>query len=240
LILNDVSFTIENGKHYSFVGVNGAGKTTITKLITGLYTNYEGEILVDGKSLRNMSQSQVKGLSSVVYQDFAKYCVTLYDNIAIADVGNLSNRKEAENAIELVGLANAMKKLKNGLDTPFGKVMENGVDLSGGEWQRVAMARSAMSNAPLKILDEPTSALDPVGESMVYQNFERISRSMTTIFISHRLGSTKLADVIFVLSDGRIAESGSHASLMAKGGLYCEMFNSQAEWYGSEAAAYGL
>lgn len=240
LILNDVSFKIEFGKHYSFVGVNGAGKTTIIKLITGLYTNYTGEIYVDGRSLRDLTQSEIKGLSSVVYQDFAKYYITLYDNLIIADldennaVEDLSKRTKAQKAIELVGLSDAVAKLKGGIDTPLGKIVENGIDLSGGEWQRLAFARSVMSTAPLKILDEPTAALDPLSESRVYRNFEQISRGMTTIFISHRLGSTKLADVIYVLSNGKIAESGSHSKLMSLKGIYWEMFNSQAEWYRSE------
>jgi len=236
LVLDNISFTIEYGKHYSVVGVNGAGKTTVTKLLTGLYTNYEGEILVDGCSLRNYSDAQIKGLSSVVYQDFARYYISLYDNIA---VGNTSlyqenqseNRKEAEEAVKRIGLSGAIERLRDGIDTPLGKVIENGVDISGGEWQRVAMARCIISNAPLKILDEPTAALDPVSESTVYKNFEHISKGKTTIFISHRLGSTKLADVIFVLSDGKIAERGSHDELMEINGIYCEMFTSQAEWY---------
>ena len=225
LILDKISFVIENGRHYSLVGVNGAGKTTIIKLLTGLYTDYEGEILVDGRSLQNFSQPEIKGLSSVVYQDFAKYYISLYDNVAIA--GN-----DVESAIELVGLSCAVEKLKDGVNTPLGKIQADGVDLSGGEWQRVAMARSVANCAPLKILDEPTAALDPVGESAVYNNFERISKGGTTIFISHRLGSTKLADIIFVLSDGKIIERGSHSELMSlENGVYAEMFDSQAEWY---------
>ena len=228
LILDNISFTIENGRHYSFVGVNGAGKTTIIKLLTGLYTNYEGEIFVDGRSLFDFTHSEIKGLSSVVYQDFAKYYISLYDNIAISG-------DDVENAIELVGLSGAVEKLKDGVDTPLGKIQEGGADLSGGEWQRVAMARSVVNCAPLKILDEPTAALDPVSESMVYNNFERISKGQTTIFISHRLGSTKLADIIFVLSDGKIIERGSHSELMAlENGVYAEMFDSQAEWYRAE------
>ena len=239
IILDKISFTIENGKHYSFVGVNGAGKTTITKLITGLYNNFEGEIIIDGRSIRDLPQVELKGLSSVVYQDFAKYYISLYDNVAIANLDNPDNRKDVENALELTGMTEAVAKLKDGIDTPLGKILENGADISGGEWQRVAMARSVLSSAPLKILDEPTAALDPIGESMVYRNFERISRGMTTIFISHRLGSTKLADIIYVLSEGKIVESGSHSALMAEKGIYCEMFNSQAEWYANENTQSG-
>ena len=231
IILDGVSFTIEHGKHYSFVGVNGAGKTTIVKLITGLYTNYTGEILVDGRPIRKLSQPELKGLSSVIYQDFAKYYISLYDNIAIADLDVHDNRENVKKAIELIGLSDAVAKLKYGLDTPLGKIIEYGVDMSGGEWQRIAMARGIMSSAPLRILDEPTAALDPIIESMIYHNFEQISKGTTTIFISHRLGSTKLANVIYVLMDGKIIESGSHSALIAEQGAYCEMFNSQAEWY---------
>ncbi|MCL2159772.1 MAG: ABC transporter ATP-binding protein/permease, partial [Oscillospiraceae bacterium] len=171
-ILDGISLAIEEGRHYSLVGQNGAGKSTIIKLLTGLYTDYEGEILVDGRPLCDFSQAELKGLSCVVYQDFAKYYISLCDNISIAGTN-------VENAIELVGLSDTVEKLKDGLDTPLGKIQQNGVDLSGGEWQRVAMARCVASNAPLKILDEPTAALDPVSESAVYTNFENISKGKT-------------------------------------------------------------
>ncbi len=246
LILNGLSFTIEKGKHYSFVGVNGAGKTTITKLLTGLYTNYTGEIMVDGRSLREFSQAKIKGLSTVVYQDFARYSFSLYDNITIGAINseepaadscdsavypNKSTASAIDDAVELIGLSDTVKKLPNGMQTYLGKVYKDGVDISGGEWQRVAMARSWVRSAPLCILDEPTAALDPLSESRVYSQFEEISRGRTTIFISHRLGSTKLADIIYVLDDGRVAEQGSHSELMRQNGLYARMYTSQAEWY---------
>jgi ATP-binding cassette subfamily B protein len=236
-VLNGVSFVIEYGKHYSFVGVNGAGKTTITKLLTGLYTNYEGEILIDDRELRTLTQGELKALSSVIYQDFARYFLTLYENIAIALPHDEESEKRSrvEKAVALVGLEETAGKLKNGLDTPLGKIHPDGVDISGGEWQRAAMARSVVSHAPLRILDEPTAALDPVNESQVYRRFEQISQGQTTIFISHRLGSTKLADTIYVLAGGKIEETGSHAELMAHNGLYAEMYNSQAEWYASSS-----
>jgi ATP-binding cassette subfamily B protein len=235
-VLNGVSFVIDYGKHYSFVGVNGAGKTTITKLLTGLYTNYEGEIIVDGRELRTLTQGEIKALSSVVYQDFARYFLTLYENIAIAlpEIEESEKRDRVEKAVALMGLTEAATKLKQGLDTPLGKVHVDGVDISGGEWQRVAMARSVVSHAPLRILDEPTAALDPVSESQIYHRFEQISQGQTTVFISHRLGSTKLADTIYVLAEGKIEETGSHTELMAHNGLYAEMYNSQADWYARE------
>jgi ABC-type multidrug transport system fused ATPase/permease subunit len=235
-VLNGVSFVIDNGRHYSFVGINGAGKTTITKLLTGLYTNYEGEILVDGKELKTFSQTEIKAYVSVVYQDFARYFLTLYENIAIALPHDSEDekRRRVKEAAALVDLTGTADKLKDGFDTQLGKVHEDGTDISGGEWQRAAMARSVVSRCPLRILDEPTAALDPISESNVYRSFEQISKGSTTIFISHRLGSTKLADVIYVLDKGRIAEEGSHEELASRNGIYAEMYHSQAQWYAQD------
>lgn len=231
LILDGCSFSIEKGKHYAFVGKNGAGKTTVTKLLTGLYHHYEGEILVDGRELKTFTQSQIKGLSTVVYQDFSRYYISLYDNITLAGTNIDSSQENVSRTLEQVGLFETVSKLKDGIDTPLGKILKDGVDLSGGEWQRVAMARSMLSNAPLRILDEPTAALDPISESKLYQNYEQITKGKTTLLISHRLGSTKLADIIFVLADGRIVENGSHSELIKKNGIYAEMYRVQAKWY---------
>jgi len=231
LILDQVNFTIEKGLHYSFVGENGAGKTTITKLLTGLYTNYEGEILVDGVELREFTQGRLKGLTSVVYQDFARYFMSVGDNVAIGNMNDLENQAKIDLALEQVGLSEVVTNLRDGINTPLGKVIKDGVDLSGGQWQRLAMARNVINNAPLKILDEPTSALDPIAESTLYKSFEKITKNQTTIFISHRLGSTKLADIIYVLDEGKIKEQGTHANLMALQGIYRHMYQAQAEWY---------
>jgi ATP-binding cassette subfamily B protein len=241
-ILDGVSFTIRRGQHYSFVGVNGAGKTTITKLLTGLYSNYDGEIYVDGKRLRTFTPAELKGLSTVVYQDFARYSFSLFDNIAIGAIGSSNAGIEVTSAVmdavRLIGLSGVIEKLPEGIHTKLGKIYTNGVDLSGGEWQRVAMARSLVSDAPLRILDEPTAALDPVSESRVYSQFEEISQGKTTLFISHRLGSTKLADTIFVLSDGKITEQGTHRVLMEQRGLYAQMYAAQADWYKETEAVH--
>ena len=136
-----------------------------------------------------------------------------------------------QEALELSGLRECVQELPQGLDTPLGRLLEGSVDLSGGQWQRVAIARALVTNAPVTILDEPTAALDPVAESRVYELYGRISAGKTTVFITHRLGAARLADVIFVIDGGRVAEQGSHAQLMAKGGLYAEMFESQRSWY---------
>lgn len=245
LVLNGISFKIKRGLHYSFVGVNGVGKTTLTKLLMGMYNEYEGEILIDGRELRIIPRSEVKGLSSVVFQDFLRFNLTMQENIAIGNITSEDmdlngKRIEVEEAARLAGLGDVIEKLQDGIDTPLGKIFENSVDLSGGEWQRIAMARNIMSSAPLKILDEPTAALDPIGESMVYRNFEQIMKGKTTIFISHRLGSTKLADVIYVMEEGKVVEEGSHLELMKMEGKYADMYRSQAEWYIGENTEDGL
>jgi ATP-binding cassette subfamily B protein len=237
-ILKDFNLELNAGKHYAIVGINGAGKTTLTKILTKLYDNYEGEILINGRDLREYSQAEMKALSAVVYQDFCRYPLDFYNNIAIGNILERENKNIVENAVDVIGLTDVVDKLPRKYDTPITKIKEDGIDLSGGEWQRIALARLIVSSAPLKILDEPTSALDPISESRVYEQFgEIISHNQQsgaqgiTIFISHRLGSTKLADEIVVISEGTTAEHGTFDELMQRGGLYAEMFESQAEWY---------
>ncbi len=230
-ILKDMSFVIEEGRHYAFVGANGAGKTTITKLITGLYEDFEGEILINGKSIKAYGQDQLKAMCSVVYQDFARYCISFRDNILLGDINSFDNLDNMNKAIETVELQDVVGGLPLGISSNLGKIKNDGVDLSGGQWQRIAMARGIVSPASIRILDEPTAALDPISESNVYEKFEEISRGQTTIFISHRLGSTKIADEIFVIGDGAIVESGSYEELMKRNGVYTKMYESQRSWY---------
>ena len=233
-ILKELSFKIDEGKHYAFVGTNGAGKSTITKLITGLYDNFEGEILINDKSIREYTKSELKSLFAIVHQDFSKYFVKLKDNVALGNINSMENKSDdgyIYEAIKTVKLNDFVDNLPNKLDTELGKIKDNGIDLSGGQWQRLGIARAIVSNASLKILDEPTAALDPISESNMYEEFEKISRGGTTIFISHRLGSTKLADEIFVIDNGKVAESGSHDELMNIDGIYKNMYESQRGWY---------
>ena len=230
-ILKDLSFVIEGGKNYAFVGSNGAGKTTITKLITGLYEEFEGEILINDQSIKIYNQEELKSMFSVVYQDFARYCISVKDNILLGDVSNDISSEKLYIAINNMDLNESIEKINNGLDSNLGKIKIDGVDLSGGQWQRIAMARSIINCASLRILDEPTAALDPISESNIYEKFYKISKSSTTIFISHRLGSTKLADKIFVMEDGKIVESGSYKNLIANDGVYAKMYESQRSWY---------
>jgi ATP-binding cassette subfamily B protein len=227
-ILDGLSLKIEAGEHIAFVGVNGAGKTTITKLLTGLYGEYEGEILVNGRELRTIPQPELKSLYSLVYQDFARYQISMRDNVAF---GHKDREARFSEVSEALSLGETIDHLKEGADTPLGRLYENGQELSGGQWQRVAIARALANPAPMRILDEPTAALDPIAEADIYQRFKSLSRGVTTLFISHRLGSTKLADRICVLGEGRLIEMGSHDELARAGGLYAEMYEAQRSWY---------
>lgn len=228
-VLDHISFKLEAGIHYAIVGKNGEGKSTIIKLLSGLYSDYSGKILINGKELREYRFADLKGMFSIVYQDFGKYAVSMRDNLKLADAGI-----SEENLIKILqrfDLESAVNKLPNGIDTPLGKIQSFGMDMSGGEWQRLALSRAYANNAPVYLLDEPTAALDPISESQVYEDFQKASDNKTTILISHRLGSVKLADQILVLDHGKIVESGSHEELMKNHQLYYEMYESQRSWY---------
>ena len=229
-ILDRMSFRLEAGKQYAFVGANGAGKTTVTKLLTGLYDSYSGEILVNGKNIRDFSPAERKAMFSVVYQDFARYEISMRDCIGIGNVRG-TPAEELDRAVRLAGLNGLAEQLPEGLDTPLGRTSANGVDISGGQWQRIAIARTLVSRASFHILDEPTAALDPAAESAVYEMYRRISEGKSVIYITHRLGAARLADEILVIAGGRGKEAGSHESLIGRGGLYAEMYESQKAWY---------
>ena len=225
-VIDGLSYTFRPGRHYAIVGANGAGKTTLVRLLTGLYDPDSGSILVSGRPLDHYGSAQLSRFYSVVYQNFSRYQVSLRDNITLGD-----SFGPIEYAVRAAGLSGVVERLPRGLDTPIGKLDDEGVDLSGGEWQRVAIARALARPAAVKILDEPTAALDPIAESELYDLFHRVTEETTTILISHRLGATRIADEILVLDEGRIVESGSHDELMRGAGLYSRMFESQRSWY---------
>jgi ATP-binding cassette subfamily B protein len=217
---------IEKGKSYSLTGKNGAGKTTLIKIITGLYKNFEGEIAINGRDIKEYSVSELRNMFSIIYQDYAKYYIPLQDNITFgSDFGDF------DELMKTVELDTVISNLPKGAKTPLGKIFENGADVSGGEWQKIAIARSMHKNCPFMILDEPTASLSPMMETKVYGEFAKISAGHTMLLISHRLGSTKLSDTVLVLDGGKIAEEGSHDELMRKNGLYAEMFENQRSWY---------
>ena len=234
-VLKDVSLVLEAGRHYALVGANGAGKSTIAKLMLGLYPPTGGEVLIDGKPISEWPQDALNGLFGVVFQDFARYSLTVRDNVVLR--ANAVNDDDAlvTAALEQAGLGELVAGLPGGADTPLGKVLAGGVDISGGQWQRLALARSLAGAAPVRILDEPTAALDPLAESELYHSYARAAAGLTTLFISHRLGSTKIADRILVVDGGVIGESGTHDELMRRQGRYAQMFAAQRQsaqtWY---------
>ena len=230
-IFKNLSFKLKCDKQYAFVGVNGAGKTTLIKLLTGLYTDYSGDILINDQELRDYPLRTIKALFSVVYQDFARYEISLLDNIALGRCAHVNSEESLMEVAKRAGLADDIKIFEKGLKTSLGKILEGGIDLSGGQWQKVAIARALLSPAPIKILDEPTAALDPLAESHLYEEFDQLMTGKMSILISHRLGSTKLADEILVIDEGRIIERGTHEALMHQAGVYANMFNTQKEWY---------
>lgn len=229
-ILDGISMKFESGKKYSLVGKNGSGKSTIIKLLLRMYDDYDGEILLNGRELREWSRCDIKAMFSAVLQDFARYEISFEDNIKVGS-GLRATDAEVDRAIELAGLTDAVDTLSEGKKTMLGKLYKNGTELSGGQWQRVAIARSVVHKSGLKILDEPTAALDPIAECDFYQKFDEITDGQTVIFISHRLASTKNSDCIFVLDGAKIVECGAHDELMAQNGLYAKMFDSQRGWY---------
>jgi ATP-binding cassette subfamily B protein len=225
-IIKGINLYLEKGKSYSLVGLNGAGKTTLIKILVGLYRDYEGEILVNGKDVKLYTFDELRSMFSIVSQDYAKYYVSLKDNIAFDNP-----EADISSVIEKLELRDLIRDLPEGENSYLGKMYDNGIDISGGQWQRIAIARALYKNAPFVILDEPTSSLSPTAESKLYSNFSKIAKDRTLLMISHRLGSTKISDDIIVLDGGKIAEQGSHEELMKKDNIYAKLFNTQREMY---------
>lgn len=231
-VLDGVSFTFQANKQYAIVGVNGAGKTTLTRLMTGLFKPDAGKIRINGISLDEYSPEYLSRFFSVVYQDFARYDLTLKDNILLGHSGKgIEEHGGWDALLEKAGLAEMLRRLPKGINTDMGKLKAEGTDVSGGQWQRIAMARALAAGGQVLILDEPTAALDPLEESRLYGLFSSLARTRTSLVISHRLGSTRTADEIILLSSGKIAEAGPHDLLMKQNGIYRKMFESQRSWY---------
>ena len=229
--LQDVSFVIRPGEKVALVGENGAGKTTLVKLLARLYDPTEGTITIGGHDLRMLDPQAYYRRLGVIFQDFARYSLTVRENIGFGCVEALSDETRIRRAAGLGGAAQLIEGLPHGYDTMLNKRFEGGVDLSGGEWQKMALSRAFMRDAEVLILDEPTAALDAYAESEVYRRFAELTHGKTTVFVTHRLSSVHIADTILVLKGGRLVEAGHHASLMALNGEYASMFNLQAEHY---------
>lgn len=230
-ILKDFNLKIEKNKSYAVVGANGSGKTTLIKLLLGLYDNFEGEILINSINIKCMDTQTLNSFFAVVFQDFAKYQLSIKDNIYIGNINMMDNSQTQDfhYAIDKANLEEFIEQV--GFETKIGKIYEDGIEMSGGEWQKIALARNLVSKAPIRIFDEPTAALDPISENKLYDNYRTLCSDCTSILITHRIGSVKLADEIIVIDEGKVVERGCHKYLYENKKLYYEMYNKQGEWY---------
>ncbi len=230
-VLRNVSFRLAPGETIALVGKNGQGKTTIVKLLTRLYEATSGQILLDGIDIREYDLEDLWREIGVIFQDFMRYEMTANDNIAVGRIEDRDNMFRIRGAALKSRASDVIRKLRGGYDQVLGSRFEGGVDLSGGEWQKMAIARAYLRDAQLLILDEPTSSLDPEAEHDVFERFTELTRGKMALLISHRLSTVRMADRILVLENGSIAEQGHHTELIRNGGSYAELFEMQAASY---------
>jgi len=226
-----LSFTLKAGEVVALVGENGAGKTTLVKLLTRLYDPDEGRILLDGRDLRDYGLDELRGSMGVIFQDFVRYNLPAGDNIAVGRIAARADHERIARAANRSQADEVIARLAGGYDQMIGKRFKNGVELSGGEWQKIAIARAYMREAEVLILDEPTAALDARAEYEVFRRFKELSAGKTAVLISHRFSSVRMADRILVLADGKVEAQGTHEELVAQQGRYAELFELQAAGY---------
>ena len=229
--LRNINMFIKPGSAIALVGDNGAGKTTLVKLLCHLYEADSGEILIDGININSINDTEIKSNISVLFQDYVLYHLTVKENIAFGNINNIDQQERLKQAAEKAGISELIATLKNQYDTILGKLFDGSEELSIGEWQKLAMARAFFKDAPVIILDEPTSALDPKAEFEVFKQFKEITKGKTTVLVSHRFSTVKLADYIYVMEKETIIEQGTHESLMQLNGKYAGMFTLQANNY---------
>ncbi|KEO84426.1 ABC transporter ATP-binding protein [Tumebacillus flagellatus] len=229
--LQNVSFTITHGERIALVGANGSGKSTLIRLLLGLSRPTSGRIYLNEVPLEDCSWGHYRELVTVAFQDFAQYCRTVRENIGFGDLHALHLPHLLEQAAVQSGAADFIERLPRRYDQQLGAAFAGGVDLSGGQWQKTAMARAYLRQAALLLMDEPTASLDPMAEVEVYRQFSDLAEGKTALLVSHRLGSATLADRIFVLQQGELVEAGHHIELLRENGEYAKLFRSQAEWY---------
>lgn len=230
--LKGINLTLHAGESLALVGINGAGKTTLVKLICGFYRPTKGEILVNGKLIDEYNIHEYYTMISAVFQEIRPVCFTMFEYVASADINRPSAKEDAVTAMKLAGIWEKIESLENGINTHLMKgIYDDGVDLSGGEMQRLVLARAIYKNGNMLILDEPTAALDPIAENKLYLQYRNLTKGKTSIYISHRFASTRFCDRIVLLEGGVIKESGTHDELMEQNGQYAYMFGVQAKYY---------
>lgn len=230
-VLKGITFSLKAGEKLAFVGENGAGKTTLIKLLLRFYEPTKGRILMDGVDIRHYDKAAYQEFFGVIFQDFVRYELSLKENIAVGKIEHLENEERIFTAADLSLAMDVVKDLPLGLEQQLGKRFVNGKDLSGGQWQKIALARAYMKDAEVMILDEPTSALDARAEYEAFQRFIGLTTGKTSIIISHRFSTVRMADRIVVLKDGKVLEMGDHKELIQNGQLYAELFELQAAGY---------
>lgn len=231
-VINDLSLTLRPGETVALVGLNGAGKTTLIKLLTRLYDPTDGEILLDGRDLRDYDTKELHRLFGIIFQDFGKYAASAEENIRFGNLFRDADEEAIRHAAEQAGAAEFIEDLPQGYDTQLMRYFDrDGIELSGGQWQKLAIARAFYSDADILILDEPTASLDPLAEQEIFARFDALRNNKTTIFVSHRLSSATIASKIVVLDHGRLIEEGTHRVLMEKNGTYAKLFRTQASRY---------
>lgn len=232
--LKGISFKIREGESVAIIGDNGSGKTTIINCLLGLYSISEGEISIGGYPISKISPNNFSKLVSVLFQDYTKYAFTIKENITFGDITNSSNDNKVHKIGKLFGVWDFTKNMKDGYKTSLGKVFENGEELSGGQWQKIALSRVFYKDPKIVILDEPTSALDPYSEIRLFERLKNIKGNKTLIFISHRMSAVQWVDKIIVLEKGNIIEMGNHFELINNGGKYFKMFTEQSKAYDND------
>ncbi|WP_230077868.1 ABC transporter ATP-binding protein [Brevibacillus sedimenti] len=234
-VLSNVSFHINPQEKIAIIGQNGSGKTTLIKCLMGLYPPLHGQIKIDGKNIFDIDQKQLLSNITVIFQDFIRYHLTVRENIAVGDIKRMDDWERIQAVAKVSGTDSFIQQFALGYETPLGRLLVDGEDLSGGQWQKIALARALFRDSQVVILDEPTASLDPIAEMEIFQNFKLLADKKIAIFISHRMAASRMADRIIVMKEGKIVEMGTHEELMELRQEYYHMYTMQAQWFSAES-----